>query len=71
MGVWFTAFFLAPIIIIVIYSFLRKGLHGGVIWEFSLEAYRSLTNPAFLLVTRRTLYISIIATIITIMIALP
>ena len=71
MGVWFTIFFLAPIIIIVIYSFLRQGLHGGVIWEFSLNAYRSLVNPAFLIITRRTLYISIISTIITILVALP
>ena len=71
MGVWFTIFFLVPIIIIVIYSFLTKGLHGGVVWEFSLEAYRSLINPSFLLVIRRTLYVSVIATIITILIALP
>ena len=71
MGIWFTVFFLAPIIIIVIYSFLRRGLHGGVVWEFSLEAYRSLINPAFLLIIRRTLYVSVIATIITILIALP
>ncbi|MCL2007150.1 MAG: ABC transporter permease [Treponema sp.] len=71
MGLWFTVFFLAPIIIIVIYSFLRRGLHGGVVWEFTLDAYRSLTNPAFLIIIRRTLYISIISTIITILIALP
>ena len=71
MGIWFTVFFLAPIIIIVIYSFLRQGLYGGVEWEFSLQAYRSLTNPAFLTVTFRTLIVSIIATVITMLIALP
>ena len=71
MGLWFTIFFLAPIIIIVIYSFLTKGLHGGVVWEFSFEAYQSLVNPNFLYIIRRTLFVSVIATIITIMIALP
>ena len=71
MAAWFTVFFLAPIIIIVIYSFLKRGLHGGVEWEFSLAAYQSLTNPSFLTITLRTLTISIIATIITILIALP
>jgi spermidine/putrescine transport system permease protein len=71
MAAWFTLFFLFPIIIIVIYSFLKKGLYGGVIWELSFEAYRSLTNPSFLAITGRTLLISVISTIITIMIALP
>jgi spermidine/putrescine transport system permease protein len=71
MAAWFTLFFLAPIVIIVIYSFLKKGLYGGVEWEFSFEAYLNLTNPSFLSITGRTLVISTIATIITILIALP
>jgi spermidine/putrescine transport system permease protein len=71
MAAWFTLFFLAPIVIIVIYSFLKKGIYGGVVWELSFEAYRSLTNPVFLTITFRTLVISVIATVITILIALP
>jgi spermidine/putrescine transport system permease protein len=71
MGLWFTAFFLAPIIIIVAYSFLKKGLYGGVEPRFSLDAYRGLLNPTLVVVTARTIMTSIIATIITILIALP
>jgi spermidine/putrescine transport system permease protein len=71
MAVWFTAFFLAPILIIVLYSFLKKGLHGGVEFFFSLDAYRGLGNPSFLIITVRTILTSIAATIITILIALP
>jgi spermidine/putrescine transport system permease protein len=71
MAAWFTVFFLAPIIIIVIYSFLKKGLYGGVVWDFSLDAYRSLSTPSFLTITLRTLVTSVIATVITILIALP
>jgi len=71
MAAWFTLFFLAPIVIIVIYSFLKKGLYGGVEWEFSFEAYRNLTNTSFLIITGRTLVVSVIATIITILFALP
>jgi len=71
MTAWFTVFFLVPILIIVVYSFLKKGLYGGVEWEFSLEAYRSLTNPSFLTITGRTLFISVISTLITILVALP
>ena len=71
MAAWFTVFFLAPIIIILVYSFLKKGLYGGVVWEFSLDAIKSLSNPSFLTITGRTLIISVVATIITILIALP
>ena len=71
MAAWFTLFFLVPIVIIVIYSFLKKGLYGGVEWKITVDAYRSLTNPSFLAITGRTLVISVIATIITILIALP
>ncbi|MCL2440535.1 MAG: ABC transporter permease [Treponema sp.] len=71
MAIWFTAFFLAPIVIIIIFSFMKKGLHGGVINEFSLDAYKYLVNPVFLRITLRTLITSVIATVITILIALP
>ncbi|MDR0323946.1 MAG: ABC transporter permease [Treponema sp.] len=71
MAVWFTIFFLAPIFIIIIYSFLKKGLYGGVEWEFSLDAYRYLKSSVFLNITLRTVFTSFIATVITIFIALP
>jgi spermidine/putrescine transport system permease protein len=71
LAVWFTLFFLAPIIIIIIYSFLKKGLYGGVEWEFSLDAYRYLGDAIFLGITARTVLTSIAATVITICIALP
>ena len=71
MAVWFTVFFLAPIVIIIIYSFLKKGLYGGVENKFSLEAYHYLGDPVFLSITLRTIIASIIATVITILIALP
>ena len=71
MAIWFTLFFLAPIIIIIVYSFLKKGLYGGVVNEFSMDAYRYLIDPVFLSITFRTIVTSLIATVITIFIALP
>ncbi|MDR2478646.1 MAG: ABC transporter permease [Treponema sp.] len=71
MAVWFTVFFLAPIVIIIVYSFLKKGLHGGVEPEFSLDAYRYLGDRIFLAITFRTVLTSLAATVITICIALP
>jgi len=71
MAIWFSLFFLAPIIIIIIYSFLKKGLYGGVEPEFSLDAYRYLGDSIFLSITLRTVITSVISTVITILIALP
>ncbi|MDR2731397.1 MAG: ABC transporter permease [Treponema sp.] len=71
MALWFTIFFLSPLIIIIIYSFLRKGLHGGVEFEFSMNAYRYLGDPVFLSISARTIITSVAATIITIFFAMP
>jgi len=71
MAAWFSLFFLAPIVIIIIYSFLKKGLYGGVEPVFSMDAYRYLGDRIFLSITLRTIVTSIAATVITILIAMP
>jgi len=68
---WLLVFFAAPLCIIIVYSFLKKGLYGGVEPQFSVDAYTAMANPNILLVTWRTLKISIIATVLTLLIALP
>lgn len=68
---WLSLFFVIPISIIFLYSFLEKGLYGGVVWKFSLEAYCALSNPTFLKVALITIILSIAATIITLLLALP
>lgn len=71
MGIWFTIFFVVPLLIIFIYSFLKKGLYGGVEWEFTLKAYKQMLNPNYAIVLGRTIWISAISTLITIALALP
>ncbi|MDR0410265.1 MAG: ABC transporter permease [Spirochaetaceae bacterium] len=71
MTVWASVFFLAPLLIIILYSFLKKGLYGGVTPEFSFDAYIALKNPNIAVITLKTVLISLTATVITILIALP
>lgn len=71
MGIWLVVFFIAPLAIILIYSFLTKGLYGSVIAEFSLKAFKEMANPKYAVIVLRTIKISIIATTITILVALP
>jgi spermidine/putrescine transport system permease protein len=70
-ALWLTVFFAAPLAIIVAYSFMRRDLYGGVLPQASLEAYRSLANPTLLIIAWRTLWVSVAATVVTILIALP
>jgi spermidine/putrescine transport system permease protein len=71
MGLWFTVFFTIPLAIIVLYSFMKRGLYGGVEFEFTLNAYREMFNPSFAMVVVRTIWISVVATFLCIVIALP
>jgi spermidine/putrescine transport system permease protein len=71
MGLWFSLFFLLPLLIIVSYSFMKKGVHGGVEWQFTLAAYRQMFNPSYGILFVRTMRITLIATVLTILIALP
>lgn len=71
MGLWFTLFFVVPLLIIVAYSFMKRDVYGGVLREFSLKAYSQMFTKAYGLIVWRTLWITIVSTAITILIALP
>lgn len=71
MTIWLTLLFVVPSFIVIIMSFMKKGLYGGVTKVFSLDAYKSLINPNFVKVVYNTLEISIVATVITVAIAVP
>ncbi len=70
-ALWITVFFAAPLLIIVAYSFLQKGLYGGVEPVFSIQAWVDMANPTLLKVTLKTLWVSLAATIVIILLALP
>jgi spermidine/putrescine transport system permease protein len=69
--IWLTLLFVAPTLIVIVYSFLKKGLYGGVEWIFSPKGYTFFSSSYFLKVVWNTIEISVIATVITILIAIP
>ncbi len=71
MGLWFLIFFLAPLFIILVYSFLKKNPRGGVELVFSLKAYRQMFNPKYGILLGRTLWITAVSTVITIILGIP
>ncbi len=68
---WLTVFFLVPLLIVFVYSFLERGLYGGVQLKFTLESYRRFFDPLYLNIFKRTFVLSILTTIICLLIGYP
>jgi spermidine/putrescine transport system permease protein len=71
MGLWFSLFFVVPLLIIIAYSFMKRDVYGSVVAEFSLKAWQQMLTPAYGIIFLRTLFITGVSTLITILIALP
>jgi spermidine/putrescine transport system permease protein len=69
--IWLTLLFVAPTLIVIVYSFLKKGLYGGVEWIFSSVGYNFFSSSYFLKVLGNTMEISVVVTILTILLAIP
>lgn len=70
-AVWLLLFFLVPMIIVLSYSFLKKGTYGGVELAVSLETFSVFVDPVFLSVLWKTIYISLWITIVTVFFSVP
>jgi spermidine/putrescine transport system permease protein len=74
---WICLFFLVPMLIVFLYSFLTRDVGGGVQWKFSLEAYSAIFKQTedgrflYLGILGYTLAMAVGATVITILLALP
>ncbi|MDM8529959.1 ABC transporter permease [Anaerolineales bacterium HSG25] len=77
-GLWLTLFFIIPSLLIVAYSFLERRDGGGVIWQFSLDAYIKLFSPTggavindFMLIFFRSFWWATLTTIICLLAGYP
>ena len=59
---WAVAFVIAPAIIMLVYSFARRGTLGGVILGFTLENYASVLDPVYLQIVIRSIVYAAITT---------
>src|SRR6202050_1278385 len=60
-----------PTVIIVMYSFLTRGVYGGVERPFSLENYTRLFDPLYAMIFARSFWIAGVATVLCIALAFP
>jgi spermidine/putrescine transport system permease protein len=69
--VWFTVFFLVPLLVIVLFSFLEADIDGGVLPRFTAAAFAGLWKPRILKLFVNTVWVSLASTALTIAMALP
>jgi spermidine/putrescine transport system permease protein len=68
---WLAAFFLIPILIMLVYSFMPRGIYGGVERGFTLEHYARFFDPLYLEVLQRTFLWSLACTAICLLLGYP
>jgi spermidine/putrescine transport system permease protein len=61
---WAVAFVIAPAVIMLVYSFARRGTLGGVILGFTLENYASVLDPVYLQIVIRSILYAAITTLL-------
>jgi spermidine/putrescine transport system permease protein len=70
-GLYLLVFFLAPLVIVLIYSFLERGTYGGVIYNFTLENFRRVFDALYFGTFLRSVYIAIITTLVCLVLGFP
>lgn len=70
-AIWLALFFVLPLIIILVYSFATRGPFGGVEFVFNPENYVRVIDPMYAGILWRSVYISIISTVICLLIGYP
>ena len=50
--------FFVPLGIVLVYSLLTRGTYGGVTLPFTLDAYRRLSNPSYLQILWRSVWVA-------------
>jgi spermidine/putrescine transport system permease protein len=68
---WLVVFFLIPVIVILTYSFFERDYQGGVIFKFSLQGYKDILNPNYVAVFLRTIFISLVSSVVSVILAIP
>ena len=69
--VWMVGLFAAPFAIVLGYSFLTRGVYGGVEHPWTLENYQRLFDPLYLTILVRSFGMALVATLLCLVLAFP
>jgi len=69
--VWMVGLFAAPFAIVLAYSFLTRGVYGGVEHSWTLENYQRLFDSLYLTILLRSFGMALVATLLCLVLAFP
>jgi len=70
-GFWLFFFFLVPLGIVLVYSFVLRGVYGGVEWTGTLENYTRAIDPLYVKILWRSLGIALFTTLFCLLCGYP
>jgi spermidine/putrescine transport system permease protein len=68
---WMIAFFVIPLLFIVVVSFSTRGEVGNIIYKFTLDNYIKLLNPLYIDVFFKSILIAIYTTVLCLLLGYP
>jgi spermidine/putrescine transport system permease protein len=68
---WLAALFAAPLAIVFGYSFLSRGMYGGIEFPWTAESYVRLFDPLYLAIFFRSVAVAAAATLLCLALAFP
>jgi spermidine/putrescine transport system permease protein len=68
---WVLAFVVAPALIMLAYSFCKRGTLGGVVWEFTLSNYAAVLDPTYLRILVRSIVFAAATTAACLLVGYP
>lgn len=64
-------FFIVPLAIVLLYSFLERGTYGGVDWIFTLNNYQRLGSSVYWSILWRSCWLAFLTTVACLMVGYP
>ncbi len=68
---WLVVFFLAPLGIILVYSFVQRGVYGGIEWLFTWENYTRSVDPLYIKILWRSFGVALFTTVLCLVCGYP
>lgn len=68
---WLVAFFLIPLVVILVISFLKRGTYGGIVVDLNIDNYIRLLDTDFFIIFWRSIWLATVTTAICLLIGYP
>lgn len=70
-SLWMLAFFIVPLLLILVVSFCTRGETGDIIFKFTLSNYERMFNKLYLVIFLKSLMVSVFTTLICLIFGYP